>query len=149
MPQYIGFSTIGANKPKTTNAPTGIAGGVGGIVQPINTGRKYKLVDQQLVIQDFVNALNIQQGQKPGQPEYGTTLWSFVFEPNTADVQFQLENEIKRVGSLDPRLQLNTVKAFPQDQGILIEIELAVTPFNNAQVLNVFFDNLTNKAIIQ
>lgn len=149
MPQYIGFSTIGANRPKTTNAPTGIAGGVGGIVQPINTGRKYKLVDQQLVVQDFVNALNIQQGQKPGQPEYGTTLWSFVFEPNTADVQFQLENEIKRVASLDPRLQLNTVKAFPQDQGILIEIELAVTPFNNAQVLNVFFDNLTNKAIIQ
>lgn len=149
MPQYIGFSTIGANRPKTTNAPGGVDGGVGGIVRPINTGRKYKLVDEQLVIQDFVNALNIQQGQKVGQPEYGTTLWSFVFEPNTADVQFQLENEIKRVASSDPRLQVNYVKAFPQEQGILIEVELAVTPFNNAQLLNVFFNNLTSKAVIQ
>jgi phage baseplate assembly protein W len=149
MPQYIGFSTIGANKPKTTDAPVGIAGGVGSIVRPINTGKKFRLVDEQLVIQDFVNALNIQQGQKVGQPEYGTTLWSFVFEPNTADVQFQLENEIKRVASLDSRLQLNSVKAFPQEQGILIEVELAVTPFNNPQVLSVFFDNLSNKAVVQ
>ena len=68
---------------------------------------------------------------------------------NTLDKLKQLENEIKRVGSLDPRLQLNYVKAFPQDQGILIEIQLAVTPFNNPQVLNVFFNNLTNKAVIQ
>lgn len=149
MPQYIGFSTINANKPKSTNIPAGIAGGFGGVVTPINTGRKFRLVDEQLVLQDFINALNIQQGQKPGQPEYGTTLWSFVFEPNTADVQFQLENELKRVASLDPRLMLNEVKAFPQENGILIEIELAVVPFNNATVLNVFFDNLTNKAVIK
>jgi len=149
MAQYIGFSTIGANKPKTTNNPGGADGGFGSIIQPINTGRKYRLVNEQLVVQDFVNALNIQQGQKVGQPEYGTTLWTFVFEPNTADVQFQLENEIKRVASLDPRLQINYVKAFPQEQGILIEVELAVSPFNNAQLLSVFFDNLTNKAVIQ
>jgi len=149
MAQYVGFSTIGANQPKTTNLPGGVDGGFGSLVRPINTGRKYRLIDDQLVIQDFVNALNIQQGQKVGQPEYGTTLWSFVFEPNTMDVQYQLENELKRVASLDPRLQLNYVKAFPQEQGILIEIQLAVAPFNNPQVLNVFFNNLTNKAVIQ
>lgn len=149
MPQYIGFSTINANKPKTTTAAGGVDGGYGSILRPINTGRKYKLVDEQLVIQDFINALNIHQGQKPGQPEYGTTLWDFVFEPNTADVQFQLQNELKRVASSDPRLQLNYVKAFPQENGILIEIECAVVPFNNATVLNVFFDNLTSKATLK
>jgi phage baseplate assembly protein W len=149
MPQYIGFSTVNANKPKSTNSQAGVDGGFGGILKPINTGRKYRLVDEQLVIQDFINALNIHQGQKVGQPEYGTTLWSFVFEPNTQDVQFELENELKRVASSDPRMQLNEVKAFPQENGILIEIELAVVPFNNATVLNVFFDNLTNKAVIK
>ena len=39
----------------------------------------------------FINALNISQGQLPGKPGYGTTLWSFIFDPNTADVQFELE----------------------------------------------------------
>lgn len=149
MPTYIGFSTIGADVPKTTNASVGADGGFGGIMRPVNTGKRYRLVDQPLVIQDFVNALNIQQGQKVGQPSYGTTLWSFVFEPNTPDVQFQLESEIRRVASKDPRIILNSVKAFPQENGILIEVEIAIAPFNEASLLSVFFDSNTNRAILQ
>jgi phage baseplate assembly protein W len=149
MPSYIGFSTINVNKPKTTDAPTGSSGGVGGVTQPVIFGKKFRTVDEQLVIQDFVNALNIPQGQKVGNPGYGTTLWSFVFEPNTADVQFQLESEIRRVAALDPRMMLNSVKAYPQENGILIEVELAISPFNQAQFLNVFFSNQTNTASVQ
>lgn len=149
MPQYIGFSTIGANLPKTTNAPTGNDGGVGGIMRPINTGKKFRLVDTPLVVQDFVNSLNIRQGEKVGNPAYGTTLWSFVFEPNTADVQFKLENEIRRVASLDPRMILNSIKAYPQENGILIELEMAVAPFNQANMLSVFLSQSTTTASIQ
>ena len=149
MPQYIGFSTINAGKPKTTNAKSGIAGGPGTITQPIIPGKKFRMLDEQLVIQDFINALNIPQGAKVGQPEYGTTLWSFVFEPNTADTQFKLEQELRRVANTDPRLQVNYIKAFPQENGILIEMQLAVTPFNNPGVLSVFFNNATNRATIQ
>ena len=149
MPQYIGFSTINADKPKTTNAPIGVDGGPGGILQSINTGRKFKLVDEALVIQDFVNALNIRQGQKVGNPGYGTTLWNFVFEPNTADVQFQLQNEIRRIASLDPRLQIDYIRAYPQENGILLELQVAITPFNAASLLSVFFNANTNTAIIQ
>lgn len=149
MPQYIGFSTIGANLPRTTNAPTGNDGGVGSVKWSVNTGRKYRLLDEQLVIQDFVNALNIRQGQKVGQPGYGTTLWDFVFEPNTADVQFKLETELRRVANLDPRLLVNTVKAYPQDNGILLELEVAVAPFNQANLLSVFLSSNTSRAAIQ
>ena len=149
MPSYIGFSTINATKPRSTNLPAGLAGGVGSMVQPVIPGKKYRLVDESLVIQDFINALNIQQGQKVGNPGYGTTLWSFVFEPNTFSVQQQLETEIRRVANQDPRMIVNTVSAFPQENGILIEVELAVAPFNNAQMLSVFFNNSTNTAVIQ
>lgn len=149
MPQYLGYSTINANKPRSTNMPTGSSGGPGNVRNPVIPGKKVKLVDEQLVIQDFINALNISQGSKVGQPSYGTTLWSFVFEPNTTDVQLQLQDELRRVANLDPRLILNTVSAFPQENGILIEIELAIAPFNNPTVLNVYFDNLTNTAAIR
>lgn len=148
MPTYIGFSTINANKPKTTNQPMGVDGGFGGIVKPIVFGKKFRTVDSQLVIQDLVNSFNIPKGQKVGQPEYGTTLWDFIFDPNTADVQIQLENEIRRVASLDPRLILNSVVSYPKENGILIEVELAVAPFNNADVLQLFFNQLTNNASI-
>jgi len=149
MPQYIGFSTINSNVPRTTNAPTGNDGGVGGVTKSVNTGKKFRLVDTPLVVRDFLNALNIPQGQKVGQPQYGTTLWSFVFEPNTADTQYKLENELRRVASLDPRLLVNTVKAYPQENGILIEMEIAVAPFNQAQLLSVFFSQAANRASIQ
>lgn len=149
MPTYVGFSTIGANEPKTTNASTGIDGGVGGVLKPVFQGKKYRIVDEPLVIRDFVNALNIQQGQKVGNPGYGSTIWSFVFEPNDGQTQNKIDTEIRRVASLDPRLIVNSVKSYAQDNGILIEVELAIAPFNNAEILNVFFNNLTNQATIQ
>lgn len=149
MATYNGFSTINANKPRSTSLTPGTGGGYGSTTQPVIPGKKFKLTNEQLVIQDFLNALNIQQGQKVGQPGYGTTLWSFIFEPNTADTQFQLQDEIRRVASSDPRIILNSVRAFPKENGILIEVELAIAPFNNAQLLSVFFNNLTNVAAIQ
>ena len=149
MPNYIGFSTINANKPRSTDLNAGVDGGTGSILQPVRVGKKFRLVDTPLVVRDFINALNIQQGQKVGKPEYGTTLWSFVFEPNTPDTQSQLENEIRRIANLDPRLVLNSVKAYPQENGILIELEMAIAPFNQAFLLNVFFDNATNNAVLQ
>jgi phage baseplate assembly protein W len=150
MPQYIGFSTKDSCKPKTSNdvSISGIDGGPGGIQKGIVWGKKYRLLDSQLVIQDFVNALNIPLGSKVGQPGYGTRLWNFVFEPNTADVQFQLESEIRRVASNDPRINLNYVKAFPQENGILIEVQLAVVPFNQAAVISVFFNRGNNTATL-
>lgn len=149
MPTYVGFSTIGANEPKTTNASTGIDGGVGGVLKPVIPGKKYRIVDEPLVIRDFVNALNIQQGQKVGNPGYGSTIWSYIFEPNDPQTRLKIENEIRRIASSDPRLIINTVKSYEQDNGILLEVELAIAPFNNAEILNVFFNNLTNTATLQ
>jgi phage baseplate assembly protein W len=90
--------------------------------------------------------LNIPQGQKPGKPEYGTTLWSFVFEPNTLDVQIQIENEIRRIAGQDPRLTLNSVVSYPQDNGILVEVEFAISPFNDVEQLAIRFDQNTTQA---
>lgn len=149
MPTYVGFSTIGANEPKTTNASTGIDGGVGGVLKPVIPGKKYRLVDEPLVVRDFINALNIQQGQKVGNPGYGSTIWSYIFEPNDPQTRLKIENEIRRIASNDPRLIINTVKSYEQENGILLEVELAIAPFNNAEILNVFFNNLTNTATLQ
>lgn len=148
MPQYIGFSTINANKPRSTNVPTGYQGGVGSITNPIIAGKKFRLVDERLVVQDFINALNIRQGEKVGQPDYGTTMWGFVFDPNVQDVQMALEEEIRRIASQDPRLMINYVNAYPQQNGILVEMELSIAPFNQTQLLSVFFNANSNSASV-
>lgn len=148
MATYVGFSTVNADKPRTVNPPPAIDNQANGITNPIVFGKKFKLVDEQLVIQDLVNALNIRKGEKVGQPNYGTTLWDFVFEPNTADVQVEIQNEVRRVASLDPRIDINTIRAFPKENGILIEVQLSINPYNNAGDLALFFNSQTNTAAL-
>jgi len=161
MPQYVGFSTQNACLPRSTNMQLnssmgssvsinglningyGIPTGYGGIGNSLISGKKFTLTDSQLVIRDFLNALNIPLGSVVGQPGIGTSLWSFLFEPNTIDVQTQLELELRRVAAQDPRIDLNLVQAFPQENGILVEIQFSIVPFNNPQTLNVFFNQQT------
>jgi phage baseplate assembly protein W len=146
MALYSGFSTQRYNMTRDDSIRSGVDGGTGSITQSIQLGKKFKLVDEQLILQDFINSLNIAQGSKPGKPSYGTTLWTFAFEPNTPDMQYLLETEIRRVATQDPRLLLNSLNAYPQENGILIELELAVSPFNNVQALQIYFDQPTNTA---
>lgn len=146
MPQYIGFSTQKANKPRSTNQQPGYQGGYGGVTDSLNTGKKFRLTDIPLVVQDLINVLNIRQGEKVGQPDYGTTIWSYVFEPNIQNVQLALEAEIRRIASSDPRLNVNYVKCFPQDNGILLEVQLSVLPFQQTELLSIFFDSNSNNA---
>lgn len=149
MATYIGFSSINANKPRSSNVRTGNNGGFGSITQAINPGKKFKLVEDSLVIQDFVNAFNIRQGQKVGQPGYGTTLWDFVFDQNDLTTQQRIQTEVQRVASLDPRVILNSVSTYPQENGVLIEVEIAVAPFNQAQLLSLFASINTTQLTLQ
>lgn len=130
MPTYIGFSTIDVNQVRNLARP-GVDGGTGGILASPRLVRKFRLVDEQLVIRDLLNAFSIKQGEKVGQPAYGSTLWNNVYEPNTSETRDAIESEVRRIAGLDPRLQLNTVAVYYQDNGVLIEIEMSVTPFNN------------------
>lgn len=140
MSTYIGFNTINVRQPQpipTINNSDGIRA----VSSSGKLGKKVRLTDIPLVIQDLNNAFNIQQGSKPGNPAYGTTIWSFIFDPNVADVRTKLELEIKRVASQDPRLILNTVTTKHSDTGILVSLELAVAPFNDAQIISFFLSN--------
>jgi len=146
MPTYIGFSTQHVDNIRTAGIARGINSSVGSTDKVQRSGKKFRTIDEQLVIQDLLNSFNIVQGQKPGKPDYGTTLWSFIFEPNTVDTRKELEHEIARIVQLDPRVILNTIQTTNAESGILIELELAIAPFNNPTQLAVLFDQGTKTA---
>ena len=115
MPTFIGFNTQGQNK-------------------------KFTLVDQPLIRQDLLNALNIRQGSVPGRPDVGTTIWDNIFENITDELVQDLYAEMQRIVGGDPRLKLTNLNVYPQDNGILMEIELTAVPSTNAERLQIFFD---------
>jgi phage baseplate assembly protein W len=121
MPTFIGFNTINQNK-------------------------KFTAVDFDLIKIDLLNAFNIRQGELVGRPGYGTVLWNYLFENQTAETQSAIVAEIQRVAAGDPRVYLSGVQIFPQRNGMLLQLGLAVVPSTSAQQLNIFFDQQTRNA---
>jgi phage baseplate assembly protein W len=146
MATFVGFSTQNVDSVRTLQINTGVDGGAGSVSKPIRYSRKFRVVDQDLVLQDFINSLNITQGQVPGRPDVGTTLWTFIFEPNVLDTRLQIETEIRRMAAFDPRLIINTVSSYPQGNGILVEVELAITTFNDPMQLQIMFNQNSQTA---
>jgi phage baseplate assembly protein W len=121
MPTFIGFNTIDQNK-------------------------KFTLVDFELVKRDLLNAFNIRQGELVGRPQYGTSIWDFVFENQLQETERALTAEIQRVAGGDPRLFVDSIELFPQQNGILIQLEISMVPSTDAERLSIFFDQTQRRA---
>jgi phage baseplate assembly protein W len=121
MTTYIGFNTINQNK-------------------------KFTLVDFDLIQRDLLNAFNIRQGELPGRPAYGSTIWNYLFENQVEQLQQQIRDEVQRVVGGDPRLFLNDVQVYPQENGILIQLQVTVVNTTDAKILSLFFDDQQRSA---
>ena len=111
-----------------------------------NQYKKFTLTDTELIKRDLLNAFNILQGQLPGRPTYGTTLWNILFENQTQATITAILAEIQRVAGGDPRLNITDANIYPQENGVLIEIELQFVPNADAELLSVFFDQQQRRA---
>lgn len=121
MATFIGYNTIGDNK-------------------------NFVMTGNQLVLRDLLNAFNIRQGEVVGLPGYGTILWNYVFESQTADTERAIFNEIQRVCAQDPRIFLNDAQLFPQLNGLLVQLQVTVVPSTEAIMLNLFLNQESRTA---
>ena len=108
--------------------------------------KKFTLTDFALIKRDLLNAFNIRQGQLPGRPGYGTILWDYLFENQIEAVQQGIIDEVQRVAGGDPRLYISNVNVYPQENGMLIELEIQVVATTNAEILSIFFDQQQRSA---
>jgi phage baseplate assembly protein W len=112
----------------------------------INQYKKFTLVDFELIKRDLLNAFNIRQGELVGLPGYGTTIWENVFENQTQETIQVITTEIQRVAGGDPRIQITQLDVFPQQHGILLQMEIVTIPGQTANLLSVFFNEQTRRA---
>ena len=112
----------------------------------INQNKKFTLTDFALIQRDLLNAFNIRQGELPGRPGYGTVLYEYVFENQVEQLQQQIRDEVQRVAGGDPRLIINDIQVYPQENGILIQLEITIVNTTNAEILSIFFDEQTRNA---
>ncbi len=106
----------------------------------INQVKKFTLVDFELIKRDLLNAFNIRQGELPGRPQYGCAIWEFLFENQIEAVRTQIVAEVQRVVAGDPRIAVSQTQVYPQENGILIELQIVAVPSTTAEILSIFFD---------
>lgn len=108
--------------------------------------RKFTITDFALIKQDLINAFNIRQGELVGRPTVGCAIWNFIFENQSPEIEAAIQNEIRRIASLDPRINLTKLNVYSEQNGILIEIEFDTVTGQTAEQLAIFFNQQTRQA---
>lgn len=106
-----------------------------------NRRKKFAVTDIDLVKQDLINHFNVKKGEKLMQPNFGSIIWTVLFEPLDASLQQLIVDDVEQIVGYDPRMALENITITSQDQGIQIELDLIYLPTNQATNLSLQFNN--------
>lgn len=112
---YRGFSTIGRSK-------------------------KFRLTDVELVKRDLLNHFNVRKGERVMNPNFGTVIWSMLFEPLDATTRQIIMDDVTKIVGYDPRINLTNLTLVEQDFGIQIELDIVFLQTNQAVNMSLTFD---------
>ena len=111
----------------------------------IDKFKKFKMTDLELVKQNLFNHFNIRKGEKLMQPNFGSQIWSMMFEPLNEETKNLIQSDVKKVVGYDPRTKVTNVIITQFDYGVQLEIEMEYLPSNQSDTLRLNFDNASQK----
>jgi phage baseplate assembly protein W len=106
----------------------------------IDQTKKFRLTDLDLVKRDLLNHFQIRKGEKLMNPNFGSIIWSALYEPFDEPTKKVILDDVKAVVSYDPRLAVDQVLLEELDNGLQIQISLTYLPANMTTVMNLTFD---------
>lgn len=111
----------------------------------IGQSKKFRATDAELIKRDLINHFNIRKGEKLMQPNFGTIIWSMLFEPLTNDVKNAIVDDITQIINYDPRVNVNEVQVNQLEHGLQILVDLTYINSNQSSVLMMNFDSNSQK----
>jgi phage baseplate assembly protein W len=114
--QFIGFSTLATNQSGWT------------------------LFDVELIKRDLLNEFMTPIGERVMLPTYGTIIWSLLFEPLTESIQDEIKQDAQRIVKHDTRVAWKSYKLTQFQNGVRLDIQLDLVPFDTVTTLSVEFD---------
>jgi phage baseplate assembly protein W len=111
----------------------------------------YGLADNDLIVQDFLNNLNIRKGEKLMNPDFGCIIWDRLFDPLTQALKNEIIKNIQEIISYDPRLSTvssTTIQESPDGQGLVLNFTLQFAGTNQISTLSVRFDSQFNRLFV-
>lgn len=99
-----------------------------------------KIYDFDLIQQDIMNMFQTKKGERVMNPEFGTVIWSLIYEPFTADVKQLISEDVTRILNYDPRVTPTRIEITEADYGMVIEATLFYVLENVSENMRLAFD---------
>jgi len=88
----------------------------------------FKVGDFDLAKRDLINHFSIRKGEKLMNPNFGSVIWSMIFEPLNETSKQVIVDDIKRIVNYDPRISVEHINIIEHTHGIMVELELIYLP---------------------
>ena len=99
-----------------------------------------KIFDFDLIQQDIMNMFQTKKGERVMNPEFGTIIWSLIYEPFTADVKQLISEDVTRILNYDPRVTPTQINITDVDYGLIIEATLFYKQQDVSKDISLAFD---------
>ena len=113
-------------------------------------GREFKdpkLYDVELVKQDLLNHFNIRKGEKLENPDFGTNIWLYVFDPLDEETKNLVIEDVESVINYDPRVTLDQIEVQESDHGLSVKMTVLYIGYALGETINLLFDQ--NQGLLQ
>ena len=113
-------------------------------------GREFKdpkLYDVELVKQDLLNHFNIRKGEKLENPDFGTNIWLYVFDPLDDETKNLVIQDVESVINYDPRVTLDQIEVQESDHGLSVRMTVLYIGYAIGETINLLFDQ--NQGLLQ
>lgn len=107
--------------------------------------KKFRATDAALIKQDLINHFSIRKGEKLMNPNFGTIIWSLMFEPMTNEVKKAIVDDITSIINYDPRVNITDVNVSELEHGIQVIVNLTYVNNNQADVMLMNFNSQSQK----
>ena len=102
--------------------------------------RNSKLYDFDVIKQDLMNHFNTRKGERLMKPEFGSIIWSILYDPFTEEIRRAVEADIKTIIEADPRISSPSIKIAEAEYGLLLEVTLTYTGTSQSETIRLAFD---------
>jgi phage baseplate assembly protein W len=108
----------------------------------------YHLTDNSLVVRDFLNSLNIRKGEKLMYPNFGTVIWTSLWEPLTPALRETIRADIQRMIDYEVRIQsVDQIVVEEYENGLKLSLSLTFANGDQSIALQLQFDKRRNTVI--
>lgn len=114
-PYFVGFNTVNQSRPP------------------------YSLTNIELIKRDLNNHFATPMGSRVMLPGFGTRIYDFLFDPFDEETKNAIIEDAVRVVSEEPRVELESIDVFSEDQALTIAMILIFKPESITDSLFVSF----------